>query len=70
MTKPHVSRRDISLTEQVETDVVYTRTTWEAALFGRLSTGEHVDLTRTAPTYAEALADLEAAINDLGWEIL
>ncbi|WP_406245879.1 hypothetical protein ACI7YT_12625 [Microbacterium sp. M] len=72
--RPTVDRRDISLTESVELFPtlgleVSDNTQWEAVLDGRLSTGESVQLERSGSTSAEALAALEAAIEENGWEI-
>lgn len=72
--RPTVSRRDISLTETVELIPVLGvevegNAQWEAALDGRLSSGESVQIERSASTSTEALAALEAAIADNGWGI-
>lgn len=75
MSAPTVNRRDITLEEQeVETEhsflkVAATACRWTAGLNGRLSTGEEAHLERWGPTSAEALANLEAAIAENGWEI-
>lgn len=73
---PTVNRRDITVTEEREEREEYghittttTTTTWIATLYGPLSTGEFVTMTRTADTYREALAALESAIADNGWSI-
>jgi len=68
---PYVKRQDITLTEELIpiNHRLETTSIWTAALSGRLSTGEHVDMTRTGNTFAEALANLENAIAALGWEV-
>lgn len=74
-TATTVSRRDISITEEVEHEfgltVVGNRSHywWDASFDGRLSTGEDVSLSRQGDTSAEALSNLEAAIAENGWEI-
>lgn len=74
MTAPTVSRRDISLEEQVEYErgfalEQHAQRWWEAGVSGNLSTGERVNLSRTGNTSAEALANLEAAIAENGWTV-
>ncbi|WP_217181611.1 hypothetical protein [Streptomyces sp. AC495_CC817] len=70
-----VKRRDITLVEQVEHGIslIDTKTDihrwWDASFDGPLSTGEDVSLSRTGDTSTEALANLEAAIAEQGWEI-
>lgn len=78
MSPTTVNRRDITLKEEVLyrqeglfDNAVLTplSSTWGATLGGSLSTGEHVEMTRSASTSFEALANLEAAIAENGWEI-
>jgi hypothetical protein len=76
MSKPTVKRKHISLFEEVEHawnlldgGVTATRIQWRAALEGRLSTGEYVDMSREAASAGEALVLLEEAIADSGWRI-
>lgn len=74
-----VNRRDISLREDVEaiydggfgSDQRDARTiaTWHARLDGRLSDGMYVDMERIGETSKQALASLEAALKENGWEI-
>lgn len=70
-----VKRRDITLVEQVEHEIslvdiaAHNHCWWDASFDGPLSTGEDVSLSRTGNTSAEALANLEAAIAEQGWEI-
>lgn len=71
---PYVFRRDIRTEEQRELEArleeyALVSTTWTAILDGRLSTDEQVEMTRTGATFTEALANLEAAIAENGWEI-
>lgn len=73
---PYVKRPSISVTEEREENghdpilgEIILLTTWTAILYGPLSTGEHVDMARTGPTFATALQNLEQAIAELGWEI-
>lgn len=72
---PTVNRRDITLVEQVEHEIglawIKGRPTrwWDASLDGPLSTGEDVSISRQGDTSAEALANLEKAIRENGWEI-
>ena len=73
--RPTVNRRDIDLTEEVEHEIGLAQIEgrshywWTASLTGRVFTGERVDLGRQGATSAEALAALEAAIEENGWEI-
>lgn len=72
--RPHVMRADIGLEEQASQYGIsfteeFVNHYWVAKLWGRVSTGEAVEMTRTRNTAAEALADLEAAITEQGWEI-
>lgn len=73
--KPYVRRRDITVAERVEQADRYPHegptftTTWCAELAGKLSSGEHVGLERSGATFPKALASLEIAITDNGWEI-
>jgi len=66
-----VDRRDISVEEEREYGWAGDTGTvsWIAKLYGRLSTGENVEMTRSASTFPEALGALETAIAELGWEI-
>jgi len=69
-----LSRRDISLTEEVEHELGITvegrsHYWWSAYVSGDLSTGEEVTMSRIGNTAAEALANLEAAIAENGWSI-
>lgn len=70
-----VRRRDIIVTEEREEDDRYPHeaptftTYWTAGLRGSLSTGEYVGIDRTGNSFTEALASLEAAIKENGWEI-
>lgn len=70
---PWVSRKDISLDEQRERinalEEVTTR--WEASIYGaRLyGSGERVSMQRFGATPQEAIANLEAAIAEQGWEV-
>jgi hypothetical protein len=71
---PYVKRHDIRTGEEREFEhsfdgYAHTSTTWKATLYGPLSTGEHVDMSREGATFTEALANLEAAIAENGWEI-
>lgn len=73
---PYITRRAINATEEaLDEDSSLdgaARTTaygWEAELDGYLSTGEHVRMTRSGGTFAEAVASLEAAIVENGWII-
>lgn len=75
MSAPTVRRRDITLEEQVEHEIGFAQIEgrshywWEATLSGSLSTGEYVSINRSGDTFAEALANLEAAIAENGWVI-
>lgn len=75
MTTPTVNRRDITLAEQVEHEISFIQVEgrshywWDASLYGRLSTGEEVNLSRQGATSAEALGHLEAAIEENRWSI-
>lgn len=69
---PSVARTSIEVYEDVEEATSYAegaRRFWVARLDGPLSTGEEIALQREAPTAAEAIAALEAAIAEQGWEI-
>lgn len=66
-----VKRCDIDLYED-QFPINYgfaVNTTWTASLDSSLSTGEDVQMSRYGSTAAEALATLEAAIAEQGWEI-
>ena len=66
-----VERSDITLTESVESVSILTHeTVWYAKFEGPLSTGEPARLTRYSSTPAAAIASLEQAIRDQGWEIV
>lgn len=75
MSAPHVRRQDIALEGEVEHEAgfvhIESRSHYYciADLTGRLSTGENVSLRRQGDTHAEALANLESAILENGWEI-
>lgn len=68
---PYIRRRDVRIYE--ERELHYTSpeaiTNWKATVEGRLSTGEEVSASRSGASAAEALANLEAAIAEQGWEI-
>lgn len=79
MTAPTVNRRDISVTEEREyetgltvtsiTEENATRTTWTAALEGRLSDGVYASMSRHGATSKDALEALTEAIAAEGWAI-
>lgn len=76
MSAPYVTRRSINATEEVLDEdssidgaARATAYGWSAALDGYLSTGEHVQMTRSGTTFAAAVAALEAAITENGWTI-
>lgn len=67
---PTVNRRDITVIEEVARESMNTVFySWVATLDGRLSTGERVELTRSEPTWIDALTSIEAAIAENGWRI-
>lgn len=71
---PYVTRRAINATEELlDEDGTLSSATpayaWFAELDGYLSTGEHVRMTRSGGTFAEAVASLEDAIAENGWII-
>lgn len=64
--RPYIERDSITLEGTLSVDIpVY----WEARLFGRLSTGEFVEMARYGATFTEALATLEKAIEEQGWRV-
>lgn len=69
--RPHVRRTDIALYEEQRPTLTtgFERMYWVAALAGRLSTGEEVNLTRTGDTAARAYASLLEAIDEQNWSI-
>lgn len=77
MSKPTVCRKDITLEENVERvdrfnfdHLEYSEViTWSATLYGALSTGEDVNMSRTAEHAGEALLLLTEAIEAEGWEL-
>jgi hypothetical protein len=78
VSKPTVRRKDITLTESrrelydVELDGMrtdHTTSSWTAELYGALSTGEDVNMSRTAEHAGEALLLLTEVIQAEGWEI-
>lgn len=70
-----VKRSDISITEQIEYHSSFGEaprlnyTWWVADLDGRLSTGEHVSLSRTRDRFGAAKTAIEEAISEQGWSI-
>lgn len=65
-------REYILLEEEVEYSLMAVAgsiTTWTASAYGPLSTGEHINMTRTAGTHQAALEALEAALSQNGWTI-
>lgn len=70
--KPFVNRKSISVVEDVDVDITGAkpRPSWEAALYGRLSTGEHVEMSRNGSSFQEAMESLTTAIEENGWRIL
>lgn len=76
MTPITVNRSDISVVETRELASLplgdppqLVRIHWVAKLSGRLSTGERVELSRSASSFADALADLEHEVQENGWVI-
>lgn len=75
MSAPTVSRRDITLDEDLPDaptfgDIAeHADLPWEARLYGRVSTGEQVEMTRSGSTSSAAYAALKAAIEEQGWTI-
>lgn len=73
--RPSVNRTSIEVYEDYDGGLphlgvtIVTRRFWVARLDGPLSTGEEVALERQAPTAAEAIIALEAAIDEQGWTI-
>lgn len=73
MTAPYITRRSIHAEEEVldeyatQLDGTHAPSySWTADLDGYLSSGEHVQMTRSGSTFAEAVAALEAAITENG----
>lgn len=63
-----VERGDIVLDETKT--VVDTSLYWTATLYGPLSTGEHVHISRTGERSQDALLALRSAIEQEGWLIV
>lgn len=67
-----VKREDITLIEEQEVFLNWTSLpfyVWKASLWGSLSTGEDVRMERQGKTSTSALAALEGAIAEQGWEV-
>lgn len=65
--RPYIERDSITLEETLS--VAGIPVYWEARLFGPLSTGEFVEMERHGATFADALANLETAIEGQGWRV-
>lgn len=76
MSAPYITRRAIHVEEVVleevreEASIFATDAySWTAKLSGWLSSGEHVEMSRTGETFAAAVKALENAIAENGWTI-
>lgn len=72
MSKPYLSRKDITLEEETLTTFAGAAVTtmWTAIAYGTLNpTKETINMRRTSRSAGEALTLLREAIEEQGWEL-